>query len=165
MSENNNGKKPAVLTVGTPQCAVACAFLGAVIAVLFLTIGFWKTLFIALFVFAGLFAGGVSDKGECVRSVTEAVLPRREVRVYQAQDKRTVSRTEEAEEADEEADEEAPDDADGEEDAEESEEEETEEDAEEETEEETEEEETEDAEEDEEDAEDGNADRKTEKEA
>ena len=48
MSENNNGKKPAILTVGTPQCAVACAVLGAVIAVLLLTIGFWKTLFITL---------------------------------------------------------------------------------------------------------------------
>ena len=101
MPENSSGKKPAVLTVGTPQCALACAFLGAVIAVLFLTIGFWKTLFIALFVFAGLFVGGVRDKSECVRSATEAVLPRKEVKVYQAQERKPVPQAEPADEAEE----------------------------------------------------------------
>ncbi len=124
MSENNNGKKPAILTVGTPQCAVACAVLGAVIAVLLLTIGFWKTLFITLCILAGLFVGGVSDKDEYIRSVTEAILPRKEVKVYQAQEKKPAPRTEEpdgeTEDEDEEegeAEEEDPDDADGEEEA------------------------------------------------
>ncbi len=107
MPENNKGKKPAILTAGTPQCALACAFLGAAVAVLFLTIGFWKTLFIALFVFAGLFVGGVGNKGECVRSVTEAILPRREVRIYQARENKRDSRTEETgEKTDEDEDEE-----------------------------------------------------------
>ena len=110
MSENNNGKTPAILTVGTPQCALACAFLGAVVAVLLLTIGFWKTLFIALFIFAGLFVGGVRDKGECIRSATEAVLPRKEVKVYQAQEKKPVPQAEEPdEETDEDEEEEAED--------------------------------------------------------
>ena len=122
MSENNNGKKPAILTVGTPQCAVACAVLGAVIAVLLLTIGFWKTLFITLCILAGLFVGGVSDKAEYVRSVTEAVLPRKEVKVYQAQEKKPVPRpeepdgeTEDEDEEEGEAEEEDPENADGEE--------------------------------------------------
>ncbi len=84
MFEKHEDDKLSFLTVGTPQCALACALLGAVIAVLFLTIGFGKTLFIALFIAAGLFVGGVKDKGECLRSVTEAVVPRKEVRVYQA---------------------------------------------------------------------------------
>ena len=102
MSEDNKGKAPAILTVGTPQCALACAFLGAVVAVLLLTIGFWKTLFIALFIFAGLFVGGVRDKGECIRSATEAVLPRKEVKVYQAQEKKPVPQAEEPDEETEE---------------------------------------------------------------
>lgn len=107
MPENNKGKKPAILTAGTPQCALACAFLGAVVAVLFLTIGFWKTLFIALFVFAGLFLGGVADKGECVRSVTEAILPRREVKIYQAREKKRDPQAEKSgEKTDEDEDEE-----------------------------------------------------------
>ena len=121
MPENNNGKKPAILTVGTPQCALACAVLGAAAAVLLLTIGFWKTLFIALFIFAGLFIGGVSDKGECLRSVTEAILPRKEVKVYQTQDRKPVPQPEETdgeteededeEEEEAETEEEDPDDA------------------------------------------------------
>ena len=148
MPENSSGKKPAVLTVGTPQCALACAFLGAVIAVLFLTIGFWKTLFIALFVFAGLFVGGVRDKSECVRSATEAVLPRKEVKVYQAQERKPVPQAEpadeaeEAEEEDGETEEEDPEDTEAEE-----------------------EEDTEDSEEDEDEAEDEDADRKAGEEA
>ena len=81
---DNKNEKPALLTVGTPQCALACAALGAVVAVLFLTIGFWKTLFIALFIFAGLFAGGVKDKRGFLREAAEAVAPRRELKVYQA---------------------------------------------------------------------------------
>lgn len=122
MSENNNGKTPAILTVGTPQCALACAFLGAVVAVLLLTIGFWKTLFIALFIFAGLFVGGVRDKGECIRSATEAVLPRKEVKVYQAQEKKPVPQAEEPDEETDEDEEEGeeeedPDDAEEEEEA------------------------------------------------
>ena len=122
MPENKNGKKPAILTVGTPQCAAACAVLGALIAVLLLTIGFWKTLFIALCILAGLFVGGVSNKDEYIRSVTEAVLPRKEVKVYQAQEKKPVPQaqepdedTEDEDEEEEETEEEEPDDADGEE--------------------------------------------------
>ncbi len=87
MSEKNNAEKPAFLRVGTQQCALACAALGAVIAILFLTIGFWKTLFIALFILAGLFTGGVKDKDEFLRAMTEKFLSRREVKVYQAQSK------------------------------------------------------------------------------
>ena len=113
---DSKNEKPALLTVGTPQCALACAALGAVVAVLFLTIGFWKTLFIALFIFAGLFAGGVKDKRGFLREAAEAVAPRRELKVYQATGRSVPSS----------------DDADGEDDAEEETEEDTEEEAEEE---------------------------------
>ncbi len=88
MFENKDGKKPAFLTVGTPQCGLACAFLGAVIAVLFLTIGFWKTLFIALFIALGYFVGAFKNKEEIIRNSTEALLPHKEVKVYQSQDKK-----------------------------------------------------------------------------
>ncbi len=58
-----------MLTVGTPQCGALGAFCGVVLAVLLLTIGFWKTLFIFLCAAIGLFIGLVKDKKGAVRRV------------------------------------------------------------------------------------------------
>ena len=38
-----------IFTPGTPLCALAYAALGVILAALLLTIGFWRTLFIAVF--------------------------------------------------------------------------------------------------------------------
>ena len=39
-----------MLTWGTPACGVFCGVLGILLAILLLTIGFWKTLFVARWV-------------------------------------------------------------------------------------------------------------------
>lgn len=46
-----------IFTPGTPLCALAYAALGAILATLLLTIGFWRTLFIAVFAALGALAG------------------------------------------------------------------------------------------------------------
>ena len=51
-----------MFTPGTPPCAVLCALLGALTALLLLARGIWVTLLIAVCVAAGAFLGGVRDK-------------------------------------------------------------------------------------------------------
>lgn len=63
------------LKIGTPQCGVFGALCGVVLAVLLLTIGFWKTLFIFLFAAIGLFIGLVKDKKGAVRGVINRGFP------------------------------------------------------------------------------------------
>ena len=64
-------KKSKFLTAGTQECALLCAFLGLLIAVLLLTVGFWKTLMLALFFLCGLFIGGVRDKKACISNLID----------------------------------------------------------------------------------------------
>lgn len=65
----NKDNLSRMFTVGTPQCGAFGAFCGVALAVLLLTIGFWKTLFIFLFAFIGLFLGLCKDKKGAVRRV------------------------------------------------------------------------------------------------
>ncbi len=75
-SENGNMKK--LFTPGTPQCALLCALIGAAIAALLLTIGFWKTLFIAAFGAVGGLLGGISNKANAVRDLVNRRIPDRD---------------------------------------------------------------------------------------
>lgn len=65
----------AMFTPGTPLCAATYAAIGVVIAVLWLTIGFWRLLFIALFGAVGAFIGGVNNKKDAVRDVINRSFP------------------------------------------------------------------------------------------
>lgn len=58
-----------MLTWGTPACGVFCGVLGILLAILLLTIGFWKTLFVALLCAVGVFLGAVKDKASDRKSV------------------------------------------------------------------------------------------------
>ncbi|MDR0928839.1 MAG: DUF2273 domain-containing protein [Oscillospiraceae bacterium] len=49
-------------TPGTPHCAIACAFIGVLTALLLLWAGVWTTLLVAALVSIGAFIGGVKDK-------------------------------------------------------------------------------------------------------
>lgn len=51
-----------VFTKGTPQCAIACALLGVLLALLLLWAGVWRTLLVVALVAGGVFIGGVKDK-------------------------------------------------------------------------------------------------------
>ena len=56
-----------IFTPGTPLCALVYAALGVILATLLLTIGFWRTLFIAVFAALGALAGGIGNKRDAVR--------------------------------------------------------------------------------------------------
>lgn len=58
-----------IFTPGTPQCAVACVFIGLLTALLLLWAGVWTTLLVAVVVAAGVFIGGVKDKKAFVRKL------------------------------------------------------------------------------------------------
>ena len=67
-------KEPSI-KMGTKNGAIVCGVIGAVLAVLLLAIGFWKTLFIAAFAGIGALIGGVGHKKEAVREVVNRRFP------------------------------------------------------------------------------------------
>ena len=64
-----------MLTWGTPACGVLCGVLGILLAILLLTIGFWRTLFIAVFAALGALAGGIGNKRDAVRVAINRSFP------------------------------------------------------------------------------------------
>ena len=62
-------------TPGTPLCALAYAALGVILATLLLTIGFWRTLFIAVFAALGALGGGIGNKRDAVRVAINRSFP------------------------------------------------------------------------------------------
>ncbi|MBQ9196306.1 MAG: DUF2273 domain-containing protein [Clostridia bacterium] len=64
-----------VLTPGSALCSLIYALIGAAIAVLLLTIGFWKTLFILAFAAVGALVGGIGNKQEAVRDAVNRRFP------------------------------------------------------------------------------------------
>jgi len=68
-----------VFTPGTPLCSAVYACIGVVIAVLLLTIGLWKTLFILAFGAIGALMGAVGNKKEAVRDAVNRRFPARDV--------------------------------------------------------------------------------------
>ena len=64
-----------IFTPGTPLCALAYAALGVILATLLLTIGFWCTLFIAVFAALGALAGGIGNKRDAVRVAINRSFP------------------------------------------------------------------------------------------
>ena len=61
--------------MGTPECGFALGLVGALIALMILFMGFWRTAFVALLFAAGYFAGAVSDKGEAIKRCINRVFP------------------------------------------------------------------------------------------
>lgn len=64
-----------IFTPGTPLCALAYAALGVILATLLLTIGFWRTLFIAVFAAIGALGGGIGNKRDAVRVAINRSFP------------------------------------------------------------------------------------------
>ena len=64
-----------IFTPGTPLCALEYAALGVILATLLLTIGFWRTLFIAVFAALGALAGGIGNKRDAVRVAINRSFP------------------------------------------------------------------------------------------
>ena len=74
-----------IFQVGTPECAVFSGAVAMVLGLLLLTVGFWNTLWIALFGAAGGFIGGVRDKKQIVKNVLNRIIPDKKSIPYREQ--------------------------------------------------------------------------------
>lgn len=61
--------------MGTPECGLAMGILGALIALMILFLGFWRTVFVAALFALGYFIGAVANKGEAVKTAVNKVFP------------------------------------------------------------------------------------------
>ncbi len=75
MSEKLKTFVRQMFTIGTPECAVFFGVAAMVLALLFLLLGFWKTILIALLVCIGAFLGGVKDKKGAITRVINRLFP------------------------------------------------------------------------------------------
>lgn len=57
------------------QWKIICSFIGFVIAVVILIIGFFKTLFITLFIAGGYYLGKKIDNKEDIAEILDKILP------------------------------------------------------------------------------------------
>lgn len=71
--ENDN--RPKIFRVGTPLCGLATGILGALIALMLLFLGFWRTLFVAAFFAAGYFMGASTHKTELIKGWINRLFP------------------------------------------------------------------------------------------
>lgn len=66
---------------GTRACSVFYAVIGAVLAILLLTIGFWRTLFIAAFAAVGALIGAIRDKSAFAKNTVNRVFPPKDQKI------------------------------------------------------------------------------------
>ncbi len=64
-----------LLRIGTPECAVFCASVAMVLALLFLLVGFWRTVLIAALMGIGAFIGGVKNKKKWLTDRINKIFP------------------------------------------------------------------------------------------
>ena len=70
-----DGEKRSFLRVGTPLCGLAFGAVGAVIALMLLFLGLWRTLFVALCFAAGYFVGSSKDKAAIIKQWINRLFP------------------------------------------------------------------------------------------
>ena len=78
MSEHQpKGSFKNIFKIGTPECAVFSGAAAMVLALLFLVLGFWRTVLVALVAAAGAILGGVTDKKEWLKKLINRLVPDR----------------------------------------------------------------------------------------
>lgn len=75
MTEKSKELLRNMVKVGTPECAIFMGFLGLALGVMFLLLGFWQTLLVALIVLVFAFLGGVRDKKAFIGKLIDKVFP------------------------------------------------------------------------------------------
>ena len=65
------------LQAGTMECMLLCMGVALVVGIGFITIGFWKTVLLAILLIIGLFIGGVSNKREVLSDWYNRLFPAR----------------------------------------------------------------------------------------
>ena len=74
-----------VFKAGTSECAVFSAAAAMVLGLLLLTVGFWNTVWIALFGVVGGILGGVKDKKQMLKNVLNRIIPDKKTVPYREQ--------------------------------------------------------------------------------
>ena len=65
------------LQVGTMECMLLCMGVALLIGIGFFTIGFWRTLLLAVLLVLGMFIGGVTNKREMMADAANKLFPAR----------------------------------------------------------------------------------------
>lgn len=68
MMDERKGIWSSCFRIGTPACGVATGVLGVVLAFMLLFLGFWRTLMVALFFFAGYLIGANPNKTAAIKA-------------------------------------------------------------------------------------------------
>ncbi len=61
--------------VGTPLCGILFGVVGALIALMLLFLGFWRTLLVTVLFAAGYFVGAVQNKTEVLKALINKWFP------------------------------------------------------------------------------------------
>ena len=86
MNDNNDRSFLSnVFKAGTPECAVFSGAAAMVLGLLVLTVGFWNTVWIALFGVVGGVLGGVRDKKQMLKNVLNRIIPDKKTVPYREQ--------------------------------------------------------------------------------
>ena len=85
-----------ICRIGTPECAIFSAVIAMVLALLFLSIGFWKTVLVAVLMAVGAFLGGVKDKKQMVKNLVNRVVPDHKTVPYREQNPQILQAVREA---------------------------------------------------------------------
>lgn len=81
-NNENNSFFHQAFRIGTPECAVFSAVVAMLLGLLFLWIGFWKTLLIFVLMLIGAFIGGVEDKQDWIRGLVNRLFPAKPAVTY-----------------------------------------------------------------------------------
>lgn len=60
---------------GTPECAIFSGVAAMVLGLLLLTVGFWRTVLLALLGACGAFLGGIKDKKQWLKNALNRIIP------------------------------------------------------------------------------------------
>jgi uncharacterized membrane protein len=71
----------AMFKAGTPQCGLFTGILAFIAGLLFIFIGFFRTILVVVIVAVGVFLGAVKNKKEAVRGVINRLFPPRDSKV------------------------------------------------------------------------------------
>lgn len=97
MSENKpNGFLKNMCKIGTPECAIFFAVVTMILAILFLSFGFWNTVLVLLIMGLGAFLGGVKDKKGWLKKLINRLVPDRKMVPYREQNPEIIRTVREA---------------------------------------------------------------------
>jgi len=87
MSDNRQEKRfiDNICKIGTPECAIFSAVIAMMLALLYLSIGFWNTVLVAILMGVGAFLGGVKDKKQWIKNLLNRVVPDHKTVPYREQ--------------------------------------------------------------------------------